>query len=68
VESCTKRQYTMGNSNASKTEGKAQIERFRETARELQCDESEEAFRHKLRTIARPAPKDDKPKNTRRAK
>jgi hypothetical protein len=35
----------------------AQIDRFRETARELGCDEDEAAFRDKLRVIARQKPK-----------
>jgi hypothetical protein len=37
----------------------SQRDRFIETARELGCDEDEEAFRAKLRVIARQKPKDD---------
>ncbi len=40
---------------------KPQIDKFRELARELEADESEEAFDEKLRRIARaPQPKDEK--------
>lgn len=35
----------------------SQVERFRETARELGCGEDEAAFRDKLRVIARQKPK-----------
>lgn len=35
----------------------SQIERFKETARSLGCDEDEAAFRDKLRVIARQKPK-----------
>jgi hypothetical protein len=38
-------------------DAKSQIDRFRETARELGCDEDEAAFRDKLRVIARREPK-----------
>jgi len=34
-----------------------QIERFKETARQLGCDEDEAAFDEKLRQIARAKPK-----------
>ena len=34
-----------------------QIERFREMARELGCDEDEESFKAKLAQIMRPLPK-----------
>ena len=36
----------------------AQAEKFRQAARELGCEESEEAFDAKLRTIAKQKPKD----------
>jgi hypothetical protein len=36
---------------------KPQIERFREMARELECDEDEEAFKAKLAQIMRHKPK-----------
>jgi hypothetical protein len=39
------------------------IERFQEMARELGCDENEDAFRAKLGQIARQKPKDDSKKN-----
>jgi hypothetical protein len=38
---------------------KPQIERFREMARELECDEDEEAFKSKLAQIMRHKPKSD---------
>jgi hypothetical protein len=37
---------------------KPQIERFREMARELECDEDEEAFKAKLAQIMRHKPND----------
>lgn len=37
----------------------AQIERFKEAARALGCDEDEAAFDGKLKEIARQIPKDD---------
>jgi hypothetical protein len=44
-------------------ETKPQIEKFREAARELQTDESEEAFDQVLKKVAKsPPPKDDKRK------
>lgn len=36
---------------------KPQIERFREMARELECDEDEEAFKAKLAQVMRHQPK-----------
>jgi hypothetical protein len=38
-------------------EKKAQIDRFKETARHLGCDEEEAAFDEKLKAIARQKPK-----------
>ena len=38
---------------------KPQIELFRETARELECDENEEAFKAKLAQIMKHKPKGD---------
>lgn len=43
-------------------DSKAQIERFREAAREHETDDSEEAFDRALKKIAKAPPKDDKPK------
>jgi hypothetical protein len=37
--------------------GGSQIDRFRETARALECDEDEAAFKAKLAVIARQKPK-----------
>lgn len=37
----------------------SQIDKFRETARELECDESEEAFERKLKKVTRPQSEDD---------
>ena len=42
----------------AKAESTSQIDRFKETARALACDEDMEAFRAKLRVIARQKPKD----------
>lgn len=36
----------------------SQIDKFREAARELECDESEEAFNEKLKSITREKPAD----------
>jgi hypothetical protein len=42
---------------------KKQIDKFKEAARELETDDSEEAFDAKLKKIAKaPPPKDDKAK------
>jgi hypothetical protein len=40
---------------------KPQIERFREAARELGCDDNEEAFWAKVVRVARHIPKDEAP-------
>lgn len=40
---------------------KPQIEKFRAKARELKCDESEEAFERKLKKVARPHAETDEP-------
>jgi len=44
------------------TQNPSQIDKFRETARALECDEDEEAFKAKLRKIATAPkpPKDEK--------
>jgi hypothetical protein len=42
---------------------KPQIDRFRETARALECDEDEAAFKAKLAVIARQKPKEEKKKS-----
>jgi hypothetical protein len=44
--------------NESPPSDKAQIDRFRERARELECDEDEAAFKAKLAVIARQKPQD----------
>jgi hypothetical protein len=41
---------------------KPQINKFRETARELQADESEERFDEALRKVAKAPPPKEKPK------
>ena len=41
----------------------AQIDRFKQAARELGCDEDEAAFKAKLAVIARQKPKDESKKN-----
>ena len=40
----------------------AQIDRFKETARALECDEDEESFKRSLRKVARVKPAPVKPK------
>lgn len=45
-------------------EGRPQIDRFRETASELGCDEDEAAFKEKLGQIARQKLKDGPPSAT----
>jgi hypothetical protein len=46
----------------------SQIDRFREAARDLECDEDEANFKEKLGTIARQAPKDDPEPTKKRGK
>lgn len=42
---------------------KTQVDKFREAAKELDCDESEEAFDANLKRIAKsPPPKGERPK------
>jgi hypothetical protein len=43
---------------------KPQIEKFRDLARELECDDDEAAFAEKVKRIAT-APREPKPKTTR---
>jgi hypothetical protein len=50
-----------------KQDDKAQLDRFIETARALECDEDEAAFKAKLAVIARQKPKDE-PKRTKTRK
>jgi hypothetical protein len=45
---------------------KPQIERFREMARELECDDNEDAFKAKLAQIMRHQPKVEPRKNPRK--
>ncbi len=40
----------------------AQIDRFKETARALECNEDEESFKRSLRKVAKAKPKPGKPK------
>ncbi len=48
---------------------KTQIDRFREMAKQLECDEDEAAFRDKLRVIAKQKPKEEpKQKHTIKSK
>lgn len=46
----------------TKTKEKPQIERFREKARELECEDSDEAFEAVVRKIAKTPSKKAKPK------
>lgn len=36
------------------TKDKSQLDKFKQTARDLECDESEEAFERKLKKVAIP--------------
>jgi hypothetical protein len=49
-----------------KTEAASQADKFRDLARELECDESEDAFKAVLKKVAtaprQPAPEDARPK------
>ncbi|WP_292713071.1 hypothetical protein [Mesorhizobium sp.] len=50
---------------AKNKESEAQIDKFREAARELETDQSEEAFDRVLKKLAKaPPPKEKKPKAT----
>lgn len=46
-------------SNTKSDPAQSQIHRFREIAKQLECDEDEAAFKEKLGVIARQKPKDD---------
>jgi hypothetical protein len=49
-----------------KTKQKSQIERFREAARELECEDDDQAFEKIVRKIAKsPSKKAEKPKRKR---
>lgn len=48
-------------------DAKPQIERFRELARELECDEDEDAFKAKLAQVMRHRPKVEPRKKPERA-
>jgi hypothetical protein len=48
-----------GAASQEQTRPDQQVERFREVAKELGCDEDVEHFRDKLRVIARQKPKDE---------
>ena len=39
----------------------SQLNKFKDTARALECDEDEEAFKRSLRKVAKPKPKQEKP-------
>lgn len=39
----------------------SQIDKFKDAARDLECDEDEKSFQDKLRRIAKPQPKKEKP-------
>jgi hypothetical protein len=44
-------------SSKTKDSEKSQLDRFRETARQLECDEDQERFEKKLSKIAKAKPK-----------
>ena len=37
----------------------SQLDKFKQTARELECDESEEAFERRLKKVAKPSPEEE---------
>jgi hypothetical protein len=41
------------------TEIKSQLDKFRQAARELECDDDDERFKDKIGRIAKPRPKQD---------
>ena len=42
--------------------GKSQLDKFKQAARQLECDEDEETFKHALRNVVKaPRPKVNKP-------
>lgn len=47
----------------TKDTSKSQIQKFRETARALECDESEEAFDAALKKVAKASPTKESKKN-----
>ena len=44
--------------NAKKQKVESQIDKFRDMARKLECDESEKAFDEKLKRVAKEKPED----------
>ena len=45
------------NSSIRKKPAKSQLDKFKEAAKELECDENEQAFKDKLRRITKPQKK-----------
>lgn len=48
-------------STTAKSSDKSQLDRFKETARELETDDSEEAFDLVLKRVAKPKPETKEP-------
>jgi hypothetical protein len=49
-------------SSKTKNSEKSQLDRFREIARQIECDEDKERFEEKLRKIAKTKPKSPSPR------
>jgi len=49
--------------STSQKDDMSQIDKFKKTARELECDDDEERFKERLKKIAKQRP-GDKPKDT----
>ena len=41
------------------SDDKGQLEKFKEAARELECDDDEQRFRDRLRRLTKPKPSDE---------
>jgi hypothetical protein len=53
---------------SDRNQEKSQSERFKQAARELGCDESEERFDRALKKVAKPVPKAAEPKKRERGR
>lgn len=53
----------MPDSKAKQSESQPQADKFRELARELECDEDEAAFEEQVRKVAVPPEKETVPKD-----
>lgn len=48
-------------SQSADSEGEAQLDKFKQASRDLDCDEEAERFEGKLKKIAKHEPKEEKP-------